>query len=598
MEQTVRKKGWEDFMSLGQAPLDMNNDILESWKRSARHPIADRTCAPILGEDDLAHRRALARRLERAAQTALGRSRRLLIGTQDILLLSDSTGVVIEAVGDPNTLSRAEENHLHTGGRWAEEEIGTNAIGTALHRRAPTLIQDAEHFCEAIQRWNCAATPVMEPGTGRVLGVVDISWPVGIRQPNAVALSSALALQIETELTHMLGRDREALLERLHLRRLRRGNDPMLIMDRSGANVFSTEDFSRFCDDDDALRHLRQQLPDLMDQSPDRIRQVLATCMQGTDLEVISEQGDAIGVLISLRRPRLQASGWAGQDLRQIVNSGEVSANLLAQAQKLATTTISILIEGETGTGKTELARAIHRASQQSDGPFEMIDCAQLTEEQLREALTNNRYGGDSGVLCLGNPGASSPAVQTLLLTLVDQVAEQGTRIIAFSSRSLYEAMNANSFRSDLYYRIAGARLQTTPLRQRPDEVEPSLRRLVQAHATEHGRRELRFTSGAMAALKAYAWPGNLLEMRNLVITLNALSPTGLIDERTLPQEFHPPARRDRTETLRDMERMEILSAIEVEAGNLSRVARRLGIARSTLYLKLDSYGISRRRKV
>lgn len=597
MEQTVRKKGWEDFMSMGEAPMDMRHDVLESWKRSARHAIAGRTSAPVLGEDDLESRRALARRLGRAAQTAMARSGRLLIGTNDILLLSDNTGVVIDAVGDPHTLARARENHLHTGGRWTEEEIGTNAIGTALHLGAPTLIRDAEHFCEAIQRWNCAATPVMEPGTGRILGVVDISWPVGIKQPNAVALSSALALQVETELTHMLGRERETLLERLHIRRLRRGNEPMLIMDRSGANVFSTEDFSRFCDDDSALRHLRAQIPELIDQPPERIGAMLADCMQGTDLEVIEDQGEAIGVLLSLRRPPRQPGTWAGMELKQIACSGEVSAELCAQAQRLAATTISVLIEGETGTGKTSLARAIHRMSPQSDAPFEMIDCAQLTEEALREALASGRYETGCGVLCLGSPGASPTSVQKLLLTLVERAAGHGARIIALSTRSLYAAMCENNFRSDLYYRIAGARLQLPPLRERPEEIEPLLRHLIRTHAAENGRRELRFTSGAMAALKTYAWPGNLLEMRNLIVALDALSPTGLIDERTLPQEFRQPLRRDRAETLRDVERAEILDAIEAENGNLSRVARRLGIARSTLYLKLDSYGISRVRK-
>ncbi len=85
--------------------------------------------------------------------------------------------------------------------------------------------------------------------------------------------------------------------------------------------------------------------------------------------------------------------------------------------------------------------------------------------------------------------------------------------------------------------------------------------------------------------------------MRNLIAALDALSPTGLIDERTLPSEFRQPARRNRAETLREVERAEILDAVEAEDGNLSRVAKRLGIASSTLYLKLGSYGISRQRK-
>ncbi|MAM11096.1 MAG: sigma-54-dependent Fis family transcriptional regulator [Rhizobiaceae bacterium] len=597
MERIARKKEWEDFMSTGQAPVAIRHDVLESWRRSLRHSIAERTRAPVLDEERLEVRRARARRLEHASQKAMHRAGNLLIGTRDILLLSDDSGVVIEAAGDPHTLADAQENHLYPGGQWIEEAIGTNAIGTALYLGVPTLIRDAEHFCEAIQRWNCAATPIIEPGTGRVMGVLDISWPGGIMQPNAVALSSALALQVETELTQMLGRERERLLEYSHIRRLRRGNDQTLVMDRNGSSVFSTEDFARFCEDDEALRELPKLLPALINRPAEQIGEVLGECLNGADFEVIETQGEAIGIMVSLRRSRPQASNWAGMELQQIARAGQVSAELCAQAQRLAETPISILIEGETGTGKNSLAKAIHHASSQSQGPFEVIDCAQLTEDALRTLIASARDTDAGGILCLSSPGAISPSLQKLLFTLVELVSERGGRIIALSARSLYDEMRANNFRSDLYYRIAGARLHIPPLRERPEEIGPLLRRLVQSHAKETGRRELRFTSGAMAALQAYAWPGNLLEMRNLITALDALSPSGLITERTLPREFHQRARSDRTETLRDVERAEILGAVKAEDGNLSRVAKRLGIARSTLYLKLDSYGISRERK-
>ena len=597
MERIARKKEWEDFMSTGQAPAAMRHDVLESWRRSLRHAVGGRTRAPVLDEERLEGRRARARRLELASQKAINRAGSLLIGTRDILLLSDDSGVVIEAAGDPHTLAEAQENHLYTGGQWVEEAIGTNAIGTALYLGVPTLIRDAEHFCEAIQRWNCAATPIIEPGTGRVMGVLDISWPGGIMQPNAVALSSALALQVETELNQMLGHERELLLEYSHIRRLRRGNDQTLVIDRNGSSVFSTEDFARFCADDDALRQLPQLLPALIDQPAKQIGEVLGECLNGADFEVIENQGEAIGVMVSLRRSRPRARSWTGMELRQIARAGQVSAELCAQAERLAETQIPILIEGETGTGKNSLAKAIHNASRQSQDPFEVIDCAQLTEESLRALIAAARDAEGGGILCLSSPGAVSPSLQKLLFTLVELVSEGGGRIIALSARSLYDEMRANNFRSDLYYRIAGARLHIPPLRERPEEIGPLLRWLIQCHATETGRRELRFTSGAMTAVQNYAWPGNLIEMRNLIAALDALSPSGLISERTLPREFHQRAHANRTETLRDVERAEILGAVKAEDGNLSRAAKRLGIARSTLYLKLDSYGISRERK-
>ncbi|MBD3738870.1 sigma-54-dependent Fis family transcriptional regulator [Thioclava marina] len=598
MEQTVQKGDWEDFMAVGRVPRQIRLEVLESWKRSARHSFSHLRFAPTLTEDELAAQRTSARRLRRGAHTALQRAGRLLNKSGEILLLCDDAGVVLDAVGDSRTLARGSENHLNLGGQWTEEAIGTNAIGTSIKLGLPVMIREAEHFCEAIQRWNCVATPIAEPGTGRLLGVVDISWPEALHQTSAAALSAALALQVETELTRMVSRERETLAERIHLRRLRRGNDPLLIMDRSGADVFATEDFARFCEDDEALTWLRGQVPQIIDQTPDTIAETLSDCLHGADLEVIEDQGEAIGVMLCMRQRRAKALDMSAQ-LDQASKLGEASARLCAQARKLAQTTIPILIEGETGTGKTYLAEAIHHASTEAEGPFTLIDCPQLTEAGLREDLAEARYGLEVGVLCLNSPGAAIAPVQKLLLAAVEQASLRGMRIISLSQRSLYDEMRKGAFRSDLYYRIAGVRLHIPPLRERPEEIAPLLQQLVRCHSARQCGREIRFTSGAMDALKAYAWPGNIREMRNLVATLDALSPTGLIDDRTLPPEFRQRDTRNGAETtLRDLERAEIISAIAAENGNLSQVARRLGIARSTLYLKLDSFGIARSQKV
>ncbi|ARE42297.1 Transcriptional activator of acetoin/glycerol metabolism (plasmid) [Rhodovulum sp. P5] len=520
----------------------------------------------------------------------------LLGNTDNILLLCDRSGVVLDAVGDEATLARGRENHLHLGGHWTEDAIGTNAIGTAIALERPVEVRGAEHFCEEIQRWNCAATPITDPGTGLLLGVMDISWPSALPQANAMALSAALALQVESELTRLLARERELLMEQLHLRRLRRGNEPMLIMDRSGADVFATENFLRFCEDDRAMSALRDRIPNLIDQTPDTIAEALADCLPGTDMEVIESEQNAIGVLISLRRTRLHG-GESCPDLVKIGAAGVASSHLSSQAQRLAQTAIPLLIEGETGTGKTYLARAIHRASAHADGPFELIDCSRLTPDRLREDVATGGIGATDGVLCLNGPCEATPEVQKLLLNLVEDVSRAGMRIMALATRPLYKEMQKGAFRGDLYYRLAGAKLEIQPLRDRPDEIAPLLRELVLRHAAEGQGRELKFTSGAMAAMTSYAWPGNLLEMTNLIAALDALSPTGLIDERTLPPEFRQSPRGGGEETLRDKERLEILGAIEAENGNLTKAARRLGIARSTLYLKLDSYGVPRVRK-
>lgn len=591
MPQPLKKTEWENFFVLGHVPKTIRQGVLKSWKRCRTYPIASRTQAPTLDEEALLTQRALSKRVRNAAVNALNKAGRLLVDTESMVLLSDRNGVIIDSAGDSKTLDRGRENHLELGGNWTEQAIGTNAIGTSLHLGQPVTIHGCEHYCEDIQRWNCAATPVRDPISQEILGVLDISWPNGMGENNAAALSASLAAQIETELNRAAMRERGVLMEHGHLARMRRGNDPILILDRSGENVLAFEDLAKFTAEDAALSELRKKIPLLIDQTPETISSALTECMSDTDFEVISEGSDAIGVMISLRRSRRKRA-LPGAELARIGAAGATLAELCQKAERLAGADIPVLIEGEAGVGKSFLAQALHRASAQANRPIELLDCAELTEESLLRILADDSFGA-IGTLCLNGPGSTAPAAQKLLLRLVETMMEREVRIIALSSRHLYDDMKTGLFRPDLYYRIAAARLEIPPLRERPDEILPLLGQLCTKHAQSAGRRELRFTSAASSLLSSYDWPGNLLEMKNLVASLDALSFNGLIDQAELPSEFHKTLPSN-PGTLRDAERARIMVVIDEENGNLSKVARRLGIARSTLYLKLDSYGIER----
>ena len=129
------------------------------------------------------------------------------------MLLTDANGVVLEAVGDIQTLELGQDIHLTRGGDWREDVVGTNGIGTTLATGRPAQVHAAEHFCEGIKSWTCAGAPIFEPGSREILGVVDISGPPFTYQRNNLTLAVTAARQIETALAEHAVKERMRLLE-------------------------------------------------------------------------------------------------------------------------------------------------------------------------------------------------------------------------------------------------------------------------------------------------------------------------------------------------------------------------------------------------
>lgn len=605
MTQSIRKEDWERYRALGKVPPSIREVVLRSWERSQTTQTgAALKAAPWLGDEELAGIRGRNRRLRGGAKLALGRAGYLLRDSESMLLLCDGSGVVTDSVGDAKIMDRGRENHLQPGGRWLEEAIGTNAIGTALHLERPVAISGVEHFCEEIQRWSCAATPVTDPASGKVLGVVDVSGPAGRLPRQAAALSAAVGAQIEEALRQADAEEHQRLVERLLAHGGRWASDEVVLLDRFGRQVYASERFSgmaaKFGDFEEARALLRGG-----DLASDELVEALRETLPGSSVDLVLERGEAVGVTIALRRSRARETDRL-PSLDWIGGGSPAMAAICAQARQLARSGVPMLIAGETGTGKELVARAIHREGALAACPFELLNCALLTPDRLREDLAAGegaaRLGRTGGVLCLDEPLEVPEAAQGVVARLVEKLLADADRrlvVVTLTTGDLGEAVRDGRLRRDLYYRLAGGVLTLPPLRERREDVGRLARSFAEAAARRTGRREVRFTPAAMLRLEAHDWPGNVRELRNLVETMAAISASGIVDLRDLPAEIREPRRAvpGAAETLRGRERVEILDAIAEAGGNLSDVARRLGIARSTLYVKLDEHGIERPRR-
>ncbi|MFG1283465.1 sigma-54-dependent Fis family transcriptional regulator [Xanthobacter autotrophicus] len=621
-------RAWEAFHQDGIASSVVRPAVLASWQRSRQHAItANRSEAPLVSEAELHRRRQQNTRLIAAARPAMDEARHLLSDARSMLILTDTEGTILETEGDARAVDTGQEVKLQRGGLWCEEQIGTNAIGTALACGRPVQIHASEHFCASVQRWTCAAAPVRHPGHGAVIGAVDVSGSTDTFNPQNLAHAVALAQQIEAVLGRRMEMEHEQVLRHFLSKRSLWLSEEILAFGRSGALIYST---------DRALKEVARRngrfiadgrLAALNDVAPAAWAERVAALLPGASVEIVREDGEEIGGVVVLhapRKPRPVMREVAREPevlpFEAIIGDSPAMREVREKARRMAESGLPILLEGETGVGKEVFARAIH-GGRAPCGPFVPLNCGGLPRDLIASELFGYEKGAftgadaagkqgkveaaDGGLLCLDEIGEMPLELQSYLLRVLEDgvVYRVGghngrrvnLRLVSMTNRDLSGEVAAGRFRKDLFYRIAALRLRIPPLRERGEDVALLLDHFGRSAAARAGLAPPRFSPAAHAALMAYGWPGNVRELRNVVDMLVAMGGTGgeegaLIDIADLPQEI----REETTETaratdLKAVEEAAIRAAVEACGGNLSRAARRLGIARSTLYMRLSA---------
>lgn len=286
----------------------------------------------------------------------------------------------------------------------------------------------------------------------------------------------------------------------------------------------------------------------------------------------------------------------------------------------------SVLITGETGSGKEVLARAIHRNSPRAKGPFVAINCGALPDTLLESELFGHKAGAftgavrdriglfeeaDKGTLFLDEIGDISPAMQMKLLRVlqereVTRIGENtprktGARVIAATNRNLAKAVETGKFREDLLYRIRVIEIEVPPLRQRPEDILPLARSFVAKFEEKLGLPGLRIDAKCIDYLQNYPWPGNVRELENTIERAAVLAPSAVIRPEHLPVSIirgYPAGQTSldpRFMSLRQLEKEHIKKVLELCGHNRSQAAKKLGISAATLWRKMKGLSSAER---
>ena len=310
--------------------------------------------------------------------------------------------------------------------------------------------------------------------------------------------------------------------------------------------------------------------------------------------------------------------------MENIIGQSAAMQEVFDTVRQVSPSRANVLIEGDSGTGKELVARAIHRLSPRSKGPFVAVHCAALSESLLESELFGHEKGAftgaaerrmgrfelaDGGTLFLDEIGEVSSAVQVKILRVLEtrtfervggaETLEVDVRLIVATNRDLRQMVETGAFREDLFYRLYVVSVCLPRLADRGNDVILLLRHFLAEFNRENAKAVEGFTPDALELLNAYPWPGNVRELRNVVERMVVMARGKRLSVRDLPPQVREQALAARGRprpggefSLEESERTLILKALRASGGNRTRAAEHLGISRRTLHRKLNEYGL------
>lgn len=561
--------------------------------------------------------------------------------TGSMLVLADTSGMILHTIGDPDFVTRAHQVALAPGASWDESHRGTNAIGTALSEGSTVAIFGAQHYLAHNDFLTCNAAPIRD-ARGAVVAILDISGDWRRHQSHTLGLARVSAQLIERRMFETTFN--EYMLIAFHPEPTALGGlgEGLIALDERGRTVGLN---STACELLGVDRHRAVGIEfDMWFETPlDELRtraNRAALCLSALALRgggrmyatVRAPQG-AVNVMPHRAATESTTVTHARQRKLSLADLGTGDATFqraLDRAQRIVDKPVPLLIIGESGVGKEMFAKAFHHSGNRADKAFVALNCAAIPENLIeselfgyvggaftgarKEGATGKIIQADNGTLFLDEIGDMPLKLQTRLLRVLQErsvIPLGGMRavpvnvsVICATHHRLHDAVQARRFREDLYYRVNGLTVTLPPLRERSDILS-----LAQTMLDSIGNgRRLQLAAEVREFFVNYTWPGNLRHLHNALRVAVALLDDDQCEIRWshLPEELLDPdprtnASAPRGTTLRSGTDLRALTHCAIEqalasnGGNISAAARVLGISRNTLYRRLGANRKTRR---
>ncbi len=545
----------------------------------------------------------------------------------------DKDGAVLLVMGE-------KENSLFKEGTIISTPFGNSAILSAINKKRPAEVQAEDHTNNVFIEWSCAAAPIFNKNN-ELAGVLGLSVKKNDYPHYAIGLVSALAKAIENEVK-LKGLLEEIEFSRKYAEVISEGSkDGVLVLDADAKVLYINETGANI------LRVKRKEaigkhVSKIVDFTP-VILQVFKSHEGYVDKEFIidspsrgllhfiktavilrNSEGDFAGVVDffrEIKRVRKFVTEYIGAEARftfyDIKGNNPAFIESRRVAKIAAHSSSSVLITGETGTGKEMFAQAIHFESSYSKGPFVALNCGavprDLAESELfgyepgafTDASKNGRPGkfelADGGTLFLDEIEELPPAIQTKLLRVIENkvITRVGgtkslkvdVRIIAATNKDLSKLIEENSFRRDLYYRLNVIEIRIPPLRERREDIPLLANHFLNNFNAEFGKQITKIDKSFIDPLMRYNFPGNIRELQNIIERAVNIADGNTLTEVHLPDNvLHSEDKYSMN--FKKIKRELIEKVLKETRFNISLSAKKLGISRPTLYKLIKQFNI------
>jgi transcriptional regulator of acetoin/glycerol metabolism len=664
--------------------------LIQSWKRCVAlglDPYGDTA----LEEMTEPASSSISRQLLTLVRPVMEDMHQFIEGSACVVVFTDDGARIVDCFGDADMRVELEHLGLRVGASWHEDRQGSNALTLALQESFPIQLEGAMHYRAALHPFYTSAAPVHDL-LGRVVGVLGVVGRHEDSHPHTLGMITAAAQAVSNQLQMQvwLGNANDLLSElKTILQTLPEG---ILLLRRDGVvsqmngpagtmlGLLPARVTGRRLSDvlplpsalAQAIVH-QQQLADeelVFDTSHGRVTclcslKAISSYRLETGLEdivgssglVITEPTTADGfvmILRSIERVQKLVNRMTGARARltfaNVIGESPALKEAMRLARLAATSNSTVLLHGETGTGKEIFAQSIHTSSARADGPFVAVNCAAIPRELINTELFGYEGGSFTGADRQGRSGKFEQAhggtlfldeigdmpldLQTALLRAIEthtivriggqRVIPVDVRIIAATHKDLREEAQRGNFRADLFYRLNVLTISIPPLRDRVDDLPLLTQHFLQRQSRVMGRT-LTMHPDAMAAIQSYAWPGNIRELENTLERVTYLMPQSTISVEDLPFELQQSAGRaeavltpsrylaageprqqtplplangvDTSVALKSQsgqaEAQAIMQALQASNGQVTRAASLLGISRTTLWRKMAKYGLA-----